>query len=302
MPNTLAHLGIQGFTTRGLLPGSDLKWIYIGCIIPDLPWILQRIVNAVTLPIDRYDLLLYCSVQSSLMFCLILSAAFAAISRSPSATMLVLAMNSVFHLLLDATQIKWANGVMLFAPINWKLTHFDLYWPESLPTICLTLFGLCYILLMWRKACPPALWIKGRNRFAVLSAVILFMVYALAPTVFMQGPLEIDNYYSATLMHKSDRPGKEIAFDHAFLEAKDTQVRIRNFNDEWFYLEGVEDGLDSCLISLEGRFITANRIRVTAYHLHPGNIRAAASIIGLSLVLLLWASGLYRTYRWHGKP
>jgi hypothetical protein len=35
MPNTLAHLGIQGVATLSWLKKADLKWIFIGCIIPD---------------------------------------------------------------------------------------------------------------------------------------------------------------------------------------------------------------------------------------------------------------------------
>jgi hypothetical protein len=47
VPNALAHLGVQGVATRALLRDADLKWVYIGCIIPDIPWILQRFVRAV---------------------------------------------------------------------------------------------------------------------------------------------------------------------------------------------------------------------------------------------------------------
>ncbi len=65
MPNTLAHLGVQGLTTRSLLKDADYKWIYLGCIIPDLPWILQRIVMYVYPGIDPYDLRLFVIIQST---------------------------------------------------------------------------------------------------------------------------------------------------------------------------------------------------------------------------------------------
>ena len=42
MPNTLAHLGVQALVTRTLLPRAELRWIALGCVIPDLPWIAQR--------------------------------------------------------------------------------------------------------------------------------------------------------------------------------------------------------------------------------------------------------------------
>ena len=69
MPNTLAHLGVQGIATRSVLRDADLKWIYLGCIIPDVSWIIQRLVRYVIPNIDLYDLRLYAIVQASLLFC-----------------------------------------------------------------------------------------------------------------------------------------------------------------------------------------------------------------------------------------
>ena len=46
MPNTLAHLCVQGIATRSLIKDADLKWIYTGCVIPDVPWILQRVIRS----------------------------------------------------------------------------------------------------------------------------------------------------------------------------------------------------------------------------------------------------------------
>ena len=71
MPNTLAHIGLQGLATRKLLRDADLKWIYLSCIIPDVPWIIQRLVRYVIPNIDLYDLRLYAIVQASFLFCLL---------------------------------------------------------------------------------------------------------------------------------------------------------------------------------------------------------------------------------------
>ncbi len=45
MPNTLAHLAVQGLATRALLPRSDLKWIALGCVLPDLPFVRAGLVE-----------------------------------------------------------------------------------------------------------------------------------------------------------------------------------------------------------------------------------------------------------------
>ncbi len=297
MPNTLAHFGIQGLLTRSVFTQADLKWLYIGCVIPDLPWILQRAVRAVYPAIDRYDLLLYASVQSSLFFCLTLSLALALLTRRVGSTFLVLGLSCFLHLLLDATQIKWANGVMLFAPFSWQLTSFSLYWPEALPTLLLTAFGFCYIVCMWRKAVTPVGWNLPGNKLAVCGAITLSFVYFLGPPVFMKGPYTLDNYYLATLQNDKERVGKAIAFDRAYLQVEGEDVRARNFNNEWFRLDGLEKEVETSLISLKGLFLAEDRIEVTAYHLHPLKARASASMIGLALVLLLWLCVLIRPLR-----
>ena len=106
MPNTLAHLGIQGLITRGLLRGSDLKWIYVSCIIPDLPWIFQRIVHLAIPRIDPLDLRLYVIVQASLLFSLIFGAALAMFTVNIRRTFTILSMGAMLHLIFDALQTK----------------------------------------------------------------------------------------------------------------------------------------------------------------------------------------------------
>ena len=59
MPNTLAHLGVGGVLTRSLVPDADLRWVYIGCVIPDVPWILQRVAYSLPISVDLYNLRLF---------------------------------------------------------------------------------------------------------------------------------------------------------------------------------------------------------------------------------------------------
>jgi hypothetical protein len=133
LPNTLAHIGIGGTLTRLAIKGADLKWIYLGCLIPDLPWIFQRLGNILIPNINLYDLRLYVIVQSTLLFSIILSLALTSFSKEYIRTFLILAFGSLIHLLLDSLQEKWTNGVLLLAPFNWDLMNFNLFWPESFP-------------------------------------------------------------------------------------------------------------------------------------------------------------------------
>jgi len=115
MPNTIAHFAINGLLTRAVISHADFKWIYLGCVIPDLPWILQRVVQSLPMPINLYDLRAYCVAQSSLILCLVICGAFSMLAKQRSKVFGILAMGCALHLLLDALQVKWANGVHFLA-------------------------------------------------------------------------------------------------------------------------------------------------------------------------------------------
>ena len=106
MPNTLAHIGLQAIVTRAVFRGADLKWVYLGVVIPDLPWILRR-AEGVFLPnISAYDARLYATVQSTLVLSLVLCAALACFPIRWRAVFAILALGSLMHLLLDSLQEK----------------------------------------------------------------------------------------------------------------------------------------------------------------------------------------------------
>ena len=107
MPNTLVHLGVQGAVCRALCPQADPKWVWAGCIVPDAAWILQRIAGLVP-GVPAYELRLYAVVQASLGFSLLLAVAVTAFSGKWGPAALIVGANALFHLLLDACQIKWA--------------------------------------------------------------------------------------------------------------------------------------------------------------------------------------------------
>ena len=152
VPNTLVHIGVQGLGNRLISTRIDLKWVFLACIIPDLPWIFRRTIISLAPSVNIYDLRLYTLVQASLLFCVLLSLAFALMSEKPRLVFGILAVNSLVHLLLDAAEIKWGNGVHMFAPLDWQLLSFGLVWPDSLLVALLSLLGL--LLGIWVLAHP----------------------------------------------------------------------------------------------------------------------------------------------------
>ncbi|MCB9249302.1 MAG: hypothetical protein H6613_12540 [Ignavibacteriales bacterium] len=130
---------------------SDLLWIYAGCIIPDFPWIIRKIVETILPSVNGYELQAFVIVEATLFFSILLSLALAVLSKFPVRTFLILSLGSLLHLLLDPIQYKWANGVHLFAPFNWDLIHYGFFWPESFGTYLLTFIGIIFFIYNWQE-------------------------------------------------------------------------------------------------------------------------------------------------------
>ncbi len=289
MPNTLVHLGVQSVSTKALLRGSDFKWIALGCVIPDFPWIIQRVVYVLNDGIVPDSFRLYCIVQSSLMLCLILSAMISMLASNSGKIFLILAFNSLFHLLLDAMQIKWANGVHLAAPFSWKLTSFALVWPEHVITYVLTAAGFAALVYFGVKDQGREVRLASR-RPRYLAAAVLLALYLVLPWQLRFGPDRADSHYLATLRSIEERPGKYLELDRSRYRSSDSTVEL--FSGERLKVTGKQPRRDT-LLSVQGHFVDRDTLRIAAYHVHSP-ARDASSIIGLAGVLVLWLAALVK--------
>ena len=293
MPNTLAHLGVQSIFTRITIRDADNKWIYVGCILPDFSWILQRFVRIAFPSIDLYDLRLYAIVQASFCFCLLLSWALAMFSARFWKTFAILTLNAFLHLILDACQTKWANGVHFLAPFNWRLMNFGLFWPENPLTHLLGVLGLGYFITNWWRDVVIPVDITWRRNVRVWAAFTLIAVYLVLPLMFLDSAEAAGNHFVRTLRSRYDRAGQHVEFDRNTYLHRRPEGILRTFAGEELGVEGM--ALDcSASVSVRGTFITENRIRVHEYHVHTQWIRNNASYLGLILVALLWGYALVR--------
>ena len=286
MPNTIAHFAVNGLLTRSLIKDADLKWVYLGCVIPDIPWILQRIINQTPIALDLYDLRAYCIAQASLILCIILSAAFAMLAKEKYRVFLILAMGSLLHLLLDAVQFKWANGVHLFAPFSWELLRFDLFWPESIWTHLLTAGGVIYLFTNFKTAINSDENVFTDSKPQIIVGVFLFAVWLALPFMFMQSVYKHDNHYISTLKNVELRKGKTIQIDRNTIQAIDGKVYVNIAYGERIILENIDASSDTTT-SLKGKFTLPNTIYVDDYHEHT-RFRDYASMFGLTCVFAIW--------------
>lgn len=287
VPNTLIHIGLQLPASRALCKSIELPWLVAGCIIPDIPWIAQRLL--LYLPFfDPYAIRAYATIQASLFFCLLLSAALAFFSKKRLPLFLLLAGNSLLHLGLDALQIKWANGVHFFAPLSWQQFRFDLLWPEHVASYPLSLLGVLVLLLFWKKESQLTAPLHLPSRRRTLLPTLLFILYILLPLVLLDQPVQADNAYTKTLTERTSRPGKYIEIDRATYSAATQSIRL--LSGELIGLEGALPSTDSSL-SIRGHFLSTGLIGVESYHVHT-NFRNSASYLGLFLAVGVWIHSL----------
>ena len=290
MPDTFAHLGVQALASRGLFKDADIKWIAVGCIIPDVPWIVQRVFLALHVPVDPFTLRFYAIVQASLFCCLLLAGAIALLAGNGRRIFLLLALNSFLHLFLDALQIKWANGVHFFAPFCWQLTGFGLFWPDHPVSTrphpargpgpgVLRRQGLGT-----NRLCSP----RPRRRHT--AAVLLLAAYLALPPFFSYGPRQEDNHFAATLLAVQERPGRYVELDRAAFHHRDNTILL--LNGERIRLEGRTPPADG-LISIKGRFSDTGTIHVSDLHVHT-TLRDLSSKVALAGIMLLWLIAFVR--------
>lgn len=287
MPNTLAHFGIQGAITHTLLQRAETKWILLGCLIPDIPWILQRAVWTLLPTLNRYDVKLYVIVQASLAVSLLLCASLALVARHPRKVFGILALNSLLHLLLDACEIKWGNGVHLFAPLSWKLLMFGWFWPDSAPTVVLTVGGLLYVIWAWRSASLETYPAGAVPRWRYAPAACCLLAYMLVPLGLLNGPYEQDNHFLQTLRDQSHRAGRQVEFDRERYLHRASEDRLQTFTGEELQVTGKR--LDrSSRVSVRAVFIDDHTIHIDVLHEHRPGARDGASYLGIGLLIVFW--------------
>ena len=295
MPNTLAHLGIQGLATRAIFRDADYKWIYVGCILPDLPWIIQRAIKIILPDISLYDLRLYSIAQASLAISLIAAVAIAFLTVSPRKTFTILGFSIITHLLLDSLQTKWANGVHFFAPLSWKLVNFELFWPESLQTYVLTVGGLIYLLINWKSASKIAFKFSFHRPKMIILSILFSTLYFILPLYLMKGPEVADNHFVQTLRDKNHRKGLYVEMDRNHYRNEDGDHGVLNsFASESIKIRGIEPKIDDATMSLRGTFVSNSEIEASEFHVHHGSFREISSYVGLSLVMLLCIWSLFK--------
>jgi len=290
MPNTLAHMGIQAIASRSVIRDADLRWVFIGCVVPDVPWVLNRVLASLMPGLDVFVVRPYWIAQASLLGSLWLCGALALISTRPGRTFGLLAGNAAAHLLLDALQTKWGNGVHLLAPFSWHTWNVGWFWLESEVTWLLTASGAAVALFaafdVWRKAT----WRHRPTLARWLGVIALLAVYGVYPLLMRDAVMASDAHSLQTLRHPELRAGRQAGFDRVWLDVEGSSGRLHVLGGEVIHAVGnLETASGS--ISARGRFVDAETIILEDVHPHGLFPRALASYLGLTAIAGILALG-----------
>ncbi len=268
----------------------DPRFVYLGCLLPDLPWILRRAVVGFGLPVDTFDLRLYTMGLASLAVTLLLACAVAAATAAPRRVFAVLGLNALVHLLLDATEVKFGNGVHLMAPVSWRMTSFDWIAGESSLYFALTLGGA--LLVAWEIVRPrgTAVAFDLRPR-RVAAAGALLAAYLLAPLPFLPAIEASDSYSVKTLREKDVRPGRSVKLDRTAFVATPAGGLVQLWTGERVRATGSLPTHDAT-VSLHGTFLEPDVLQVDRLVEHRHN-RDWPSYLGLVLLGLVFTRGAW---------
>ncbi len=283
MPNTLVHIALQNALMYPVQRcGVLMSMILAGCVIPDFPWIAQRLLQWLNAGIDPIQLRAYSTIQASLFVSLIAAVACSTFYKRYLVAWAVIALGCGLHLLLDASQIKWGNGVNLAAPIDWRMTNFGFIWADHELTLWLSAFGLLIMVLQWNRLVIDAgSIVSSRRRWTIFLFALL--VYVSVPYQLRDKAINADLHFMNTLLEYSARAGKSIDLDRRPLKNFSGKCHVEVFTGELLRLESP---LDPChgTYSLRARFTDSETLRVENKHRHVVN-RDILSIIGLTLIL-----------------
>jgi hypothetical protein len=289
VPNTLVHFAAQGAASRGFWPRLDARWIYLACLLPDVPWILRRVVVALWIPVDAFDLRLYTMAQASLAGTLFLCAALALATAAPRLVFAVLGTNALLHLLLDATELKFGNGVHLAAPFSWRMTSFELLPGESPVYLVLAVAGA--LLVAWEIARPRApLGFALRPARLAASAAVL-AAYLVLPLPFL-GAVEASGSYSVKTLREVDaRAGRAVKLDRTAFYATPGGGVVELWTGERVRATGALPEREGT-VSVEGTFLAPDVLRIDRLFVHRQD-RDWPSYVALLLLAVVWARPLW---------
>jgi hypothetical protein len=269
MPNTLAHIGAQLPITRILFKKTDPRWICLGLLIPDIPWILQRLLLALPPGIQPYEIRAYVVLLSSPVMCALVSGAIAVLFEEKRSIFWTLFLGSLFHLLLDGAQEKGGMGILMLFPFSWKAFSYPVFSMDGWLSLSMTVVGLVVTLtVLIRNPLYPRFSRWTLSAKTITVAALLTLTYALVPALLIDSTIRANVHDTGIISGILNRTGQTIHFDRAtYLPGDPPMIKNSTMPQA---VEVTDLNLhEKTLVSGTARFVTEDRIDMHDAVIHP---------------------------------
>ena len=263
--------------------------VFAGCVIPDLPWIVWRLVNTMGFSFEPISAYAYLIAQASLVGCFFACVAFGFLFTNFRLVAAFALLGCLLHLVLDSLQDKWGNGVHLFAPYNWKILSVGIFQIDSVVIYLLAFAGIIPFLFVTKVRQDAILLCVNPVRLAICC--ICFIAYFLVPFPYINSVVASDSRYLQTLENKNERRGKLLELDRESVSIVEDTWHITTHTGEVLAIMNPDASMnDGDTYSIRAEFLDQRKIWLIDWKRHSG-IRDMPSYAGL-LAIVCWMSAV----------
>ena len=128
------------------------------------------------------------------------------------------------------------------------------------------------------------------------TCIFSVTVYFVIPSFLLDLSEGADNHYVKTLRDVNSRQGSYIEFDRIRYMPRNEGGVLMTFAGEEISAKGMKLK-HPATVSVRGRFIDTNTVRISDFHIHSNWFRDVASYTGLALIAIVWMVVLFRKWQ-----
>jgi hypothetical protein len=281
MPDWLVHLGFSYFVAR-LIKLRELKLFFLGSILPDIGRIALYFADFAHLNLISSSS--YFAVFHTPFMAAVVALVISSFSKNFKKCFFLIFLGAIFHLVLDLTQYRLGNGVLLFYPFSFRQLYFNLFWSGDNVSILLRALalGVLFICLLEKRPIGSPLSLRTPNLKIALPLTLL----ALAIPLSTMGLMMRNNVnYLDFFAHPHQWEGEKVELYKAKVVSTDPViVREMGVMFELVSSEKFREGDRICIQAIykEGRILPF------FIHRYRGPSKSMISLVGLLFFILVW--------------
>ncbi|MCK4523172.1 metal-dependent hydrolase [Candidatus Aerophobetes bacterium] len=281
MPDWVVHLGFAYIMAR-LIKLRDLKLFFLGSILPDIGRVALYFTDFAHLnPISSSS---YVAVFHTPFMAALVASVLSSFSENFKKCWVLIFLGAIFHLVLDLTQYRIGNGVLLFYPISFKQFYLNLFWSGDNVSLLLRALsiGVLVICLLEKRPVGSPLSLKTANLKIAFPLILVVLVISLSTTSLM---MKHNVDYLDFFAHPQKWEGKKIELYKAkVISTNPVIIRDMGVMLELVSSEKFREGDRICI---EGIY-KEGRIFPSFIHRYRGPSKSVVSLVGLLFFVLVW--------------